>query len=244
MTQYRTYLDDSTDAGQETILGIQQNGSEFGVGISTDIVCNNISAGIITASQINGAIIGISTLSVEYASSAGIATYASSAGIATYASSAGIATYASSAGIATYATTSGISTTSQGLTGTPNITVGIVTAAAYVATGTTAVYAGINTSTVDSDTTAFHYITYDTNSSAVNISNFTSGKNFNIVARNSSGGSRTIIIRSSTTASGHTALPQIVHSGGTITNGTITISNGAGLNIGVYNMNGTIIGTY
>jgi hypothetical protein len=49
MTQYRTYLDDSTQAGQETILSIQQNGSEFGVGVSTDIICNNISAGIVTS---------------------------------------------------------------------------------------------------------------------------------------------------------------------------------------------------
>jgi hypothetical protein len=38
------------------------------------------------------------------------------------------ATYAASAGIATYAETSGISTVAQGLTGTPNIEVGIVTA--------------------------------------------------------------------------------------------------------------------
>ena len=45
-----------------------------------------------------------------------------------YATSAGIATYATNAGIATYATTAGIATISQGLTGTPNISVGIVTA--------------------------------------------------------------------------------------------------------------------
>ena len=40
---------------------------------------------------------------------------------------AGIATYASTAGIATYASTAGISTVSQGLTGTPNVTVGFAT---------------------------------------------------------------------------------------------------------------------
>lgn len=44
MTQYRTYLDGSTSIGQETILGIQQNGPEFGIGISS-----NITAGIVTA---------------------------------------------------------------------------------------------------------------------------------------------------------------------------------------------------
>lgn len=79
----------------------------------------------------------------DYASVAGIATYAITAGIATYASTAGVSTYSTSAGIATYsissgistyssnagyATTSGISTTSQGLTGTPDITVGTIIA--------------------------------------------------------------------------------------------------------------------
>lgn len=70
MTIYHTFLDDS-GAGAETILGIQQNGSEYGVGISTDIVCNNISAVIstlgvttttnLTAKQLN--VSGITTSS-------------------------------------------------------------------------------------------------------------------------------------------------------------------------------------
>jgi hypothetical protein len=70
---------------------------------------------------------GVST----YATSAGIATYATSSGIATYATNAGVSTYATSAGIATYATSSGIATVAQGLTGTPNISVGIITATDY-----------------------------------------------------------------------------------------------------------------
>ena len=85
------------------------------------------SAGIATYATIAG-----------YSTSSGIATYASSAGIATYASTAGIATYASTAGIATiagYASTAGISSTSQGLTGTPNITVGIITASNLIVSG-------------------------------------------------------------------------------------------------------------
>jgi uncharacterized protein Yka (UPF0111/DUF47 family) len=69
--------------------------------------------------------------SSDYASVAGIATFASTAGIATYASVAGIATYANTAG---YASTAGISTVSQGLTGTPNITVGIVTSGISIPT--------------------------------------------------------------------------------------------------------------
>ena len=80
---------------------------------------------------------GIST----YAVTAGIATYAETTGIATYASSAGIATYATTAGIATdatnagYAKTAGISTTSQGLSGTPSITVQDVTGVGATFTG-------------------------------------------------------------------------------------------------------------
>ena len=66
-----------------------------------------------------------------YSGIAGIATYATSAGIATYATNSGIATYATNSGIATYASTSGVSTVSQGLTGTPNLNVGIVTATEY-----------------------------------------------------------------------------------------------------------------
>ena len=69
------------------------------------------------------------TNSIGYASSAGIATYATSAGIATN------ATYATNAGIATYASSSGIATTAQGLTGTPNLNVGIVTATSFVGDG-------------------------------------------------------------------------------------------------------------
>lgn len=115
MTQYRTYIDSDITAGLETIQSIQTNGTEYGIGISSDVVCNNISAGIITATQVNAAIVGVSTLSVGYATSAGISTYSSTAG------------YATSAGISTYASTAGISTTSQGLTGTPNIIVGIAT---------------------------------------------------------------------------------------------------------------------
>ena len=56
------------------------------------------------------------------------AVIADSATTATYASTSGIATYASTSGIATYAETAGIATNAQGLTGTPNITVGVITA--------------------------------------------------------------------------------------------------------------------
>ena len=85
-----------------------------------------------------------------YATNAGIATYATNAGIATYARSSGIATYATSSGISTYATNAGIATVAQGLSGTPNISVGIVTATSYDGSGTnltgivTSIVAGTN----------------------------------------------------------------------------------------------------
>ena len=52
-----------------------------------------------------------------------------------YANTAGIATYASISGISTYASTAGIATVAQGLSGTPNIIVGIVTATKYYGDG-------------------------------------------------------------------------------------------------------------
>ena len=101
-----------------------------------------------------------------YASTAGIATYAQSSGVSTYASTAGVATfaqttgsvsYASSAGIATfaqttgnvaYATSSGIATVSQlsqGLTGTPNISVNQVGVASYLTvTGVSTFYNNVH----------------------------------------------------------------------------------------------------
>ena len=54
-----------------------------------------------------------------------------------YVASAGIATYANTAGIATYASTAGVATIAQGLTGTPNIEVGIITATNVIVGGAT-----------------------------------------------------------------------------------------------------------
>lgn len=453
MTQYHTYLDDSTDAGRETIQGVQNNGSQHGIGISTDIFCNNITANVITASQYNGSISGVTT----YADKSGIATYSSTSGISTYSTSSGIATYSSTSGISTsviggigsitqlyvtgistiavnsssdalrinqlgsgnalvvedeatpdstpfvvasdgkvgigttnpssplyvvgntfitgiltanriissvygeftggtvsgtnlvgtalsisgistftngpvligsgnstgtasqplqvtggtyisgnlgigstnptsklyvvgdtfitgvitaatfsgnisnanYAVTSGVSTSviggissvtqlnvtgisTLGITSITSLTAqqinvsGVVTATSYVSAGTTAVYSGaIGISTVDSNVIQSHYITYDTDNSAVNVSNFASGKCFDVIARNTSGGARNIIIRTSTTTTGHVAVPMLLNSGkNNITNGTISISNNSGTIIKIYNINGTVVGSY
>jgi hypothetical protein len=58
-------------------------------------------------------------------------TFSGNAATATFATSSGIATFATNAGVSTYATSSGISTVAQGLTGAPNISVGIITATDY-----------------------------------------------------------------------------------------------------------------
>ena len=138
---------------------IKNNGSVVGTATTIDFTTNlsvTFGSGIATVSVINSSNSGYANTAgiATYATSAGIATYATSSGIATYATSAGIATYATSSGIATYASTAGISTVAQGLTGTPNITVGVVTAtsvnATYFGSGTnltgivTSIVAGTN----------------------------------------------------------------------------------------------------
>ena len=134
-----TYATSSGIATYATTAGIATYATSSGIAtnatyaISSGIATYATSSGIATYATTAGIATyatssGIST----YASTAGIATYATSSGIATYATSSGIATYATSSGIATYASTAGISTVAQGLTGTPNITVGVVTATSFV----------------------------------------------------------------------------------------------------------------
>lgn len=75
--------------------------------------------GIVTYSDISG----VST----YSHTSGISTYSNLSGIATYSDTSGISTYSNLSGLSTYSNISGISTISEGLTGIPNIEVGIVT---------------------------------------------------------------------------------------------------------------------
>ena len=110
---------------------------------------------------------GVST----YAGLAGVATYAASAGVATnadyatiagsaafatvaagatnadYATQAGEAAFAPYAGISTYATTAGVATNAQGITGSPNVIVGVITAGLFVGDGSelTGINVGVST---------------------------------------------------------------------------------------------------
>ena len=110
------------------------NESCFG-GETVDILAYNTTStgsggGISTESQTLNDILGLGNTSSN-GMSVGVITATSFVGnltgTATFATTAGIATYSSNAGIATFATTAGIATNSQGLTGTPNISVGIIT---------------------------------------------------------------------------------------------------------------------
>jgi hypothetical protein len=114
----------------------------YAVGIGSTQVPNGVRLAVgnirltdntVTATTFSGSLNGNATSST-YSSTAGIATYAQSSGISTYASTSGIATYAQTSGISTYASTAGISTVSQGLTGTPDINVGIVTSTVSIST--------------------------------------------------------------------------------------------------------------
>ena len=105
---------------------------------------SNLDNIVATSGNVNYAnVAGIAT----YAVTAGVATYAGVSGIATYANASGIATYAVTAGVATYAGVSGIATEADGLRGTPNLNVGIVTATEYygIFVGTALSISGIST---------------------------------------------------------------------------------------------------
>jgi len=119
------------------------NESCFG-GETVDILAYNTTStgsgggGISTESQTLNDVLGLGNTSSN-GMSVGVITATSFVGnltgTATYATNAGIATFATTAGIATYATNAGIATNSQGLTGTPNISVGVITATSYNGSG-------------------------------------------------------------------------------------------------------------
>ena len=105
--------------------------------LGTTSATNIVSSGIITAPSFTGNLTGTATTATNLSDAANITTGTiNSARLSgfyninvSYANTAGIATYATIAG---YASTAGISTVAQGLTGTPDITVGIATASSFI----------------------------------------------------------------------------------------------------------------
>lgn len=121
----------------------------IGIGTTSNV---SIGFGTITATTITATTINGSVSNTNYASTAGVSTYATTAGIATYASTAGVST---------------VATNAQGLTGTPNIAVGVVTATSFVKSGGTSSQFLKADGTVDTST----YLT--TTGSAANLTNIT-----------------------------------------------------------------------
>ena len=137
-----TYSNTSGIATYSNTSGIATYASTAGIATysnTSGIATYASTAGISTYATSSGLSTYASTAGIAtYANVAGIATYSSSSGISSYANVAGLSTYATTAGIATYSLTAGISTVSQGLTGTPDINVGLTTASRLiVGSGTT-----------------------------------------------------------------------------------------------------------
>ena len=129
----------ANDASTVQLINSPNIGDVIEFHLFDEFLVNDAIVGAASSQVINGDLVINGSLyynnnlvigNAAYADVAGIATYASTAGIATYASTAGIATYAQTAGVsttadtATYASTAGIATVAEGLTGTPDITVG------------------------------------------------------------------------------------------------------------------------
>jgi hypothetical protein len=171
-TVYPTFANNigvsSIGISSEQFVFIPSTGS-VGIGTTTpsaklDVTGDVNVSGVITATTFIGNLTGTATTATNLSDAANITTGTISSDRLTgtydinvsYATTAGIATYAINSGIATYAGTAGISTVTQGLTGTPDITVGIVTASTVYANLT-----GTATTATELETTRTFEITGD-----------------------------------------------------------------------------------
>lgn len=102
--------------GGTSIQGITILDEGTPVGSSLQVTSINFVGAAVTAT---GSGVGVTVYLSDYVSSSGISSYSDVAGISTYSNTSGISSYSDVAGIATV---------SSGLTGTPNIEVGTVTA--------------------------------------------------------------------------------------------------------------------
>lgn len=152
--------------------------------------------------------------------------------------------YAATAGSANTSYYSSFSGVAQSLETYADVTVGIITASAYAFTGTPSVYSGsAGITTLNSNLQDHHYITFDTSTSEINISNFQSGKKFVLNARNTAAGVRNLNIKTSESESGFVNVPVINSTQfNTTTGGTISVSAYRGYQIDIYNLDGSVFG--
>lgn len=156
-----------------------------------------------------------------------------------------------SAQTAYYSEISGISTYSKGLVDSPQIAVdgvscaGIVTMANSNIVGTAVTFTAAGITTVSADLQAFHKVDYSNNSVQVHISDFKSGSIFEIIARNTAGGSSNIQILTSGTDTGHVAVPLLgSYYGGVVTTGIINVPASRMMSVRIWNENGSVYGMY
>jgi len=121
----------ATVANYAVVAGIATYATRTGIATYATV------AGIATYASIAGVASALNFVP-NYSHNSGVASYAPVAGYSTvsnFANSASSSTFAFYAGISTYSGTAGISTVAQGLTGTPNVQVGVITATLFVGDG-------------------------------------------------------------------------------------------------------------
>lgn len=138
----------STVSGYASIAGVATYATNAGVSTYASFAGVSTYAGLagVATYAVNA---GVAT-NADYATIAGSAAFATVAAAATnagYATQAGEAAFAPYAGISTYATTAGVATNAQGLTGAPNVIVGVITAGLFVGDGSelTGINVGVST---------------------------------------------------------------------------------------------------
>ena len=138
----------STVSGYASIAGIATYATNAGVSTYASFAGVSTYAGLAGVATY-AASAGVAT-NADYATIAGSAAFATVAAGATnadYATQSGEAAFAPYAGISTYATTAGVATNAQGITGSPNVIVGVITAGLFVGDGSelTGINVGVST---------------------------------------------------------------------------------------------------
>ena len=130
-------VDYANTAGVATLAQTATTATTATTALTATTATTATTAGYANYAAVAGMSTGLSA-PAYYSIVSAASTYAQVAGIATLAdnaTSANTATYAFNAGISSYADGAGLSTAAQGLTGTPNVQVGVITGTLFVGDG-------------------------------------------------------------------------------------------------------------
>lgn len=152
--------------------------------------------------------------------------------------------FATTAGFAQTSYYSSFCGLSQNIESNVDIIVGIVTASAYAFTGTASTYTGAaGITTLNSNFQDHHYLSFDTSTTEIHISNFQPGKKFVLNAKNTAGSVRVVNIKTSESDTGFVNVPDINSSQfNSVTTGDVSISAFRGYQINIYNLGGKVFG--